>query len=108
MKHLFFVILATLMIVAGGVSDSYAEWINVRCTAYSPYDCGGITASGEYVHEGGVACNFLPLGTVVAIDGYDYIVNDRCGIDGTLDIFMESYDRAITFGVQYKDIYVYR
>lgn len=85
-----------------------AEWIISECSAYTLYECDGITASGEYAHEGGVACNFLPLGTIVTIGGKDYIVNDRCGIDNCIDIFMDSRERAIEFGRQYKEVYVNR
>ena len=55
-----------------------------------------------------MACNFLPFGTVIVIDGKEYVVNDRCGIDGCIDIFMESYEDAIEFGRQYKEVYVKR
>lgn len=85
-----------------------AEWIIAECSAYTPHDCGTITATGETVHVGGVACNFLPFGTVVVIDGVEYIVNDRCGIDNCIDIFMEDYDAAIQFGRQYKEVYIKR
>lgn len=85
-----------------------AEWIVSECSAYTPNDCGELTASGEYVHLGGVACNFLPLGTKISIDGIEYIVNDRCGIDDCIDIFMLSTEDAINFGRRYKDVYVYR
>lgn len=85
-----------------------AEWLIAECSAYTPYDCGTITATGETVHVGGVACNFLPFGTVVVIDGVEYIVNDRCGIDGCIDIFMESYEDAIQFGRRYKEVYIKR
>lgn len=60
---------------------AHAEWLIAGCSAYTPYDCGTITATGETVHVGGVACNFLPFGTVVVIDGVEYVVNDRCGIE---------------------------
>lgn len=46
-----------------------AEWIIAECSAYTPYDSGAITATGETVHVGGVACNCLPFGTVIVIDG---------------------------------------
>ena len=89
-----------------------AEWLIAECSAYTPYDCGTITATGETVHVGGVACNFLPFGTVVIIDGVEYIVNDRCGIDNCIDncidIFMESYEDAIEFGRRHKEVYVKR
>lgn len=69
---------------------------------------GLLPQPGETVHVGGVACNFLPFGTVVVIDGVEYVVNDRCGIDGCIDIFMESYEEAIQFGRRYKEVYIKR
>jgi len=85
-----------------------AEWLIAECSAYTPYDSGTITATGETVRVGGVACNFLPFGTAIVIDGVEYIVNDRCGIDNCIDIFMESYEDAIQFGRQYKEVYIKR
>lgn len=91
---------------------AHAEWLIAECSAYTPYDCGTITATGETVHVGGIACNFLPFGTVVVIDGREYVVNDRCGIENCIenciDIFMESYEDAIQFGRQYKEVYIKR
>lgn len=52
-----------------GCGTINAEWLSVECSAYTPYDSGTITATGEHVHVGGVACNFLPFGTIVHIDG---------------------------------------
>lgn len=43
-----------------------------------------------------------------SIDGVEYVVNDRCGIDGCIDIFMESYEEAIQFGRRYKEVYIKR
>lgn len=53
------------------ILPAQAEWLIAECSAYTPYDCGTITATGETVHVGGVACNFLPFGTVVVIDGLE-------------------------------------
>lgn len=101
-------LLLAFLISVSSILPAHAEWIIAECSAYTPYDCGTITATGETVHVGGVACNFLPFGTVVVIDGVEYIVNDRCGIDGCIDIFMESYEDAIEFGRQYKEVYIKR
>lgn len=100
--------LLAFLISVSSILPAHAEWLIAECSAYTPYDCGTITATGETVHVGGVACNFLPFGTVVVIDGVEYVVNDRCGIDGCIDIFMESYEDAIQFGRQYKEVYIKR
>lgn len=34
--------------------------------------------------------------------------NILCGIDGCIDIFMESYEEAIQFGRRYKEVYIKR
>lgn len=101
-------LILAFLISVSSILPAQAEWLIAECSAYTPYDCGTITATGEPVHVGGVACNFLPFGTVVIIDDVEYIVNDRCGIDGCIDIFMESYEEAIQFGRQYKEVYIKR
>lgn len=99
-------LLLAFLLSVSSILPAQAEWIVSECSAYTPYDCGTITATGETVRVGGVACNFLPFGTVVVIDGVEYIVNDRCGIDGCIDIFMEDYEAAIQFGRQRKEVYI--
>ena len=107
MKLLKLITLELIILFTSVVSsNSQAYWMDVETSAYTSYESGGITASGDYPYEGGVACNFLPLGTRVQIDGYWYVVNDRCGIDGVVDIYMDSYDRAINYGRCTKSIYV--
>lgn len=101
-------LILAFLISVSSILPAQAEWLIAECSAYTPYDSGTITATGETVHVGGVACNFLPFGTVVIIDGKEYIVNDRCGIDNCIDIFMESYEDAIQFGRQYKEVYIKR
>lgn len=101
-------LILAFLISVSSILPAQAEWLIAECSAYTPYDCGTITATGEPVHVGGVACNFLPFGTVVIIDGREYIVNDRCGIESCIDIFMESYEEAIQFGRQHKEVYIKR
>lgn len=81
--------------------------MTVQVSAYTPHECGGnrITASGAECQEGvTVAFNGLPLGTVIEYEGHQYVVQDRCGIDGVVDIFMESYDKAIKFGRRHNQV----
>lgn len=81
--------------------------VHMDVSAYTPYDSGTITASGDIPVEGvTVAMNDVPLGTIIEIDGKQYIVQDRCGMD-RVDIFMKSYDAAIEWGVRHKEIIVY-
>lgn len=82
------------------------------CTAYTPSleECGktdGMTASGVVAQEGvTVACDNLPFGTRVEIDGHIYTVQDRFGGGYTnrLDIFMTDRNRALQFGRQVKSV----
>lgn len=79
----------------------------MEVTAYCP--TGNHTASGVYPVEGRtVACDHLPFGTRVRINGHVYIVEDRFGGGYTnkIDIFMESYEKAIRFGRQVLDVEV--
>lgn len=90
---------------------SFALPINamtVMCTAYTSYESGGIMANGMWIQEGYVACDFLPLGTVVYINGQRYVVGDRIG-DGSynhVDIVFDDYNSAVEFGVRYLEMEV--
>ncbi len=50
----------------------------------------------------------LPFGTTLLIDGHEYIVQDRGGaIKGNrIDVYFESHEEALQFGVQYKEIFL--
>ena len=52
--------------------------------------------------------NVLPFGTVLLINGHEYIVQDRGGAikQNRIDIYFESHEEALQFGVQYKEIFV--
>lgn len=54
--------------------------------------------------------NVLPYGTKVIIDGHEYIVQDKGGVinGNRIDIYFESHQDALEFGVQYKEIYMER
>ena len=83
-----------------------------KLTAYCSCSrcCGksdGVTASGTKATQGRtVACNSLPIGTKIRINGHDYIVEDR----GTshIDVFFNSHKAALNFGVQYAEVFVYK
>ncbi len=74
-----------------------------------PKTYNGITASGLKIENGVepdipvAACNWLPFGTIVVIDGKTYIIADRGGSElnkiGRLDIFTpEGHRAAIELG----------
>lgn len=88
--------------------------LNVQSSAYapSPYQTDStpcITAAGTRVRDGVVATNFLPLGTVLEINGKRYIVEDRMNSRYNLnsanqtkylDIWFASTGDALQFGRQ--------
>nr|DAE82991.1 MAG TPA: lytic transglycosylase [Caudoviricetes sp.] len=61
---------------------------------------GNNTASGVYPVAGRtVACNSLPIGTVVEINGHNYVVEDRGGMAGNvIDVFVDTENEAIQKG----------
>lgn len=90
-------------------------YILVLCTAYTAAfdECGktdGITACGQPAIQGvTVACDGLPFGTEVVIDGHTYIVQDRFGGDygkSKIDIYMYKKEDALKFGRQIKIVEV--
>jgi 3D (Asp-Asp-Asp) domain-containing protein len=72
--------------------------------------CGksdGITASGKKARDGYIACNWLPIGTLVIIDGKPYRVMDRGAKSEfgdkkhhlkRVDIWMSSHKKALQYG----------
>lgn len=61
---------------------------------------GNNTASGVYPVAGRtVACNSLPFGTIVEINGHEYVVEDRVGLSGNIiDVFVDTEHEAIQKG----------
>lgn len=90
-------------------------YVLVLCTAYTAAfdECGktdGITACGQPAIQGvTVACDGLPFGTEVVIDGHTYIVQDRFGGNydkSKIDIYMYKKEDAFKFGRQVKIVEV--
>lgn len=97
-----------------------------RATAYCPcVKCCGIwsedhpdrgddyvqrTSSGTIPEEGRTIAadwDVLPEGSEVILDGHTYIVEDRGGAvkGNSIDIFFESHEAAVEFGVQEVELY---
>lgn len=71
------------------------------------------TANQSIAQEGitiAADISVLPYNTRVIIDGHEYIVQDRGGaIKGNrIDVYFESHQEALNFGVQYKEIFIER
>ena len=84
-------------------------------TAYCPCPecCGeyssGITASGTIATAGRtVACNVLPIGSMVMIDGWVYTVEDTgwSPYDEWIDIYFDSHEEALQFGIREMEVYL--
>lgn len=73
--------------------DNWKSIGEYRITTYC-CDCnepvGRQSASGKTLEYGQVAMNDVPLGTKISIEGEIFTVVDRCGIDNTVDIFVEN------------------
>lgn len=86
-----------------------------KLTAYCACEkcCGksdGITASGVKAVEGvtiAADTKVLPFDTKIIVDGHEYTVQDRGGaIKGNcIDVYFDSHQEALDFGVQYKEIF---
>ena len=104
-------------VITTTASNSYSDYevgqiISGKYTHYCACEicCGksnGVTASGQIVQNGMdnpyyIACNWLPLGSVIEVNGTAYTVVDRGGGlngQGRIDIFTpEGHDAAIKNG----------
>ena len=80
---------------------------NYELTAYIA--TGNPCASGVYPQiNHTVACNSIPMGTRIYIEGYgEYIVEDTGGMAGNvIDVFVSDYSTAINFGRRVADVYI--
>nr|DAM59625.1 MAG TPA: 3D containing protein [Caudoviricetes sp.] len=70
----------------------------------SAYTGGYVMANGERPHVGAVANDVLPFGTIVRINGREYVVKDRFGGDYGIerfDIYMDDESSCWEWGRQY-------
>lgn len=78
-----------------------------RVTEYCPI-CndpeGYESSSGKELQNGDVACNWLPNGTRIRIDGKEYTVNDYCGTEA-IDIFIDT-DECWCDKNAYEEVYI--
>ena len=74
--------------------EEAVDYIEVEITHYT--HTGNNTASGVYPVAGRtVACNFLPLGTRIRINGQEFLVEDTGGMEGlVVDVFVDTEDEA--------------
>lgn len=91
---------ATIRAVATAYSSTPGQ------TDANPY----CTASGTIVHSGTLAANFLPLGSVVRVNGIQYTVEDRLSSRYNdkfiVDVWQPTLDDALQFGVRFVDLEV--
>lgn len=92
--------------------DNWKSIGEYRITTYDIY-CnepqGRQSSSGKVLEYGDVAMNGVPIGTKISIEGEIFTVVDRCGIDNTVDIFIENdsgYCQCNT--LDYKEVKVKR
>ena len=96
-------------------AEKYTE-MRVTATAYCPCAkcCGksdGITATGKKATAGrtiAVDPSVIPYGTEVVINGHTYIAEDCGGLvkGKRIDIFFDSHEDALQFGVQKMTVLV--
>lgn len=97
--------------------DAALDWHYIEdctLTAYCACSecCGewadGITASGVPAQEGvtvAVDPDVIPLGAWVEINGHQYHAEDTGGFGGNhVDVYFDSHDEALQFGVQTEDV----
>ena len=84
--------------------------MNVSAYTRDSDECGkndNITASGRYgIPFYTAACDDLPFGTLLRVNGRIYEVMDRFGggYSNRLDLMMETKEQCFSFGRQYIDV----
>lgn len=69
-------------------------------------------SSGEILKEGisiAVDTKVIPFGTKVIIEDNEYIAHDTGGAikSNKIDVYFEDHQKAVEFGVQHKEVFVY-
>ena len=82
------------------INEQASSTMEVELTFYGA--TGELTASGTVPQVGRtVACNFLPMGTHVRINGHEYIVEDTGAMQGNvIDVFVHTEEEAEQLGRQ--------
>jgi 3D (Asp-Asp-Asp) domain-containing protein len=101
-------ILAVIVPARTGSADGNTGIYWVNSTAYA---LPGGMANGQTVHDGAVACNFLPFGTrVLVLDGSlagrILTVEDRIGWGSDFDIWLPSEAACMAYGRQHISIQI--
>ena len=104
---------AMLLNVAATQLDEQAQYEDIGCYRITTYDVccnepqGRQSASGKRREYGDVAMNGVPFGTTICIDGEEFTVADRCGVDNTVDIFIENdSDHCQCNTLEYKEVFI--
>jgi uncharacterized protein YabE (DUF348 family) len=97
-----------LVVSRGGEDIRYAEAVDMVSTAYTYM--GNNTSSGVEPYYGAVAVDtsIIPLWTELYVEGYGYATAlDRGSniVGNRIDLFFETYDEALSWGV--RDVRVY-
>lgn len=81
-----------------------------HCELCCPGTADGITFTETNVKEGRTIAadpNVIPFGSTIIVDGHEYIVEDKGGwIGNQVDIYMESHQEALEYGVQYHEVFI--
>ncbi|MDR0739105.1 MAG: ubiquitin-like domain-containing protein [Oscillospiraceae bacterium] len=92
----------------------YKEVMNGFVTAYtSEHGWGGLTSTGQKARPGIIAVDpkRIPYGSSVFIPGYGHAIADDTGsamLSGKIlaDVFVDSKEKAMEWGVRFKKIYI--
>lgn len=96
-------------IIDEAFNESGSYLMSCRITHYSSEETGSdITASGKIAQlNHTIACNTLPFGTKVRINGIIYTVEDTGDMDGNgIDIYVSSADEAYELGTYITEVEV--
>lgn len=92
------------------LSKSRWDEVVMEVSAFTSSEGGRYGAWGKELAVGDVASDDFPKGTVMIVDGKEYVVNDVFGggYVGRLDIYMDDYEAAMEFGRRTMKVKVIR
>lgn len=94
--------------ISTSLLGTYSLTAYCNCSKCCGKWAGGKTASGTIPTQGRtIACNSLPLGTKVRINGQTYTVEDTGNMsNNVIDIYFNSHSEALQFGRRSAKVYL--
>lgn len=107
MKRILILITAAMLMTMTAQAETFTATAYCSCRKCCGKWADGKTASGTTPEQGrtiAVDKKVIPLGSIVLVDGVEYVAEDT-GVKGKhIDIYFDSHKEALDFGVKKVEV----